>query len=342
MHIRTATSLAALLLGATLTMPAMAMGTIISNPGPAGGSAGAATPVTLPDSLAGAPLLAVDGATATRAMPDLDAAVGSMGTLTRNPDGSVTQMPASAAMRGLVEASVAGSNTGQSAGTVVGADGRTQITDGKSFPAAVVGWLWTEDQKGVWTSCTATLIGPQTILTAAHCVYKHEAGGFVGQGQFYPGVTDGVNAPFGRFEITYINVLSGYVDGFDGKNYGTSMPWDLAEVELAADAGNQIGWLGWGPDKSLAFDATMIGYPADKPKGTLWQDKCHVDDANFGDTVFWHDCDSAQGASGAALFTLDASGNTVIHGINVAEDDTRNYAVRLSGPIAQFLSEHYK
>ena len=38
------------------------------------------------------------------------------------------------------------------------------------------------------------------------------------------------------------------IDNYDGTNYGSAMPWDLAVITLAEDAGNQLGWLGFRVD----------------------------------------------------------------------------------------------
>jgi V8-like Glu-specific endopeptidase len=85
----------------------------------------------------------------------------------------------------------------------------------------------------------------------------------------------------------------------------------------------------------------MIGYPADKPQGTMWQVGCAIAAGQIGDNAFWHDCDSFEGSSGSAIIE-GAGADTVIHGVNVAEDDTRNYAVRLTPENVQWLSENYR
>ena len=70
------------------------------------------------------------------------------------------------------------------------------------------------------------------MITAAHCVYDHENGGWVKDIIFAPGATAAQTAPFGTFEWADANILKGFVSNYDGKNYGSSMPWDLAVIEL--------------------------------------------------------------------------------------------------------------
>src|SRR5262249_12289494 len=147
------------------------------------------------------------------------------------------------------------------------------------------GWLWTQDQAGNWTTCTGTLIGPKSVLTAAHCVYDHATGGWVKAMTFIPAETDAQTAPFGQFDWTNVNILKGFIDNYDGKNYRSIMPWDLAEIELQEEAGTQAGYMGFRVDSGKDFHATMISYPGDKPDGTMWTQTCNIAAKDFGDQV---------------------------------------------------------
>jgi V8-like Glu-specific endopeptidase len=337
---------AALLLGVALTAPAIAADAVAGSQPAAAPSVNRDAPFTPPGKAVPRPTPQVDASSLGRGPLALDpaAAAESMGTVTLSRDGAVSEQPASQGLRGILEDAIKGSNPTMSTNrTIVGTDTRTQVTDSSTYPAITVGWLWTEDQKGNWATCTGTLIGPRTVLTAAHCVYDHDTGGWVQSMTFIPGATDAETAPYGQFDWQNVNILKGFIDNYDGSNYGSVMPWDLAEIELQESAGDQLGWIGFRADDATDFKATQLAYPGDKPDGTLWQSTCDVPPANFGDQVYWHECGTYSGSSGAAMYEdQDGKGDLYIRGINVAEDDNVNYGVRLIDPYFQFIQDNYK
>jgi V8-like Glu-specific endopeptidase len=292
----------------------------------------------------------VDPANVSRGPLELDPAkaLASMGTVTLAKDGKVSEAPASEGMRAILEGSVKGSNPDQTTSrAVIGPDDRKQITDSSEWPYRVVGLWLAKNQKGEVHSCSATLIGPFSVITAAHCVYDHDADGWIADGVFIPGAVDAENAPFGTFGWANINILKGFIDNYQD-NYGDVMPWDLAEIELDGDAGNQLGWIGFRADDATDFHATMIGYPGDKPDGTMWTTSCDIPAANFDENNFIHTCDMTPGSSGSSMFE-DLNGETYIRGINIAEDNDQvpadqrvNYGLRLNDSYFQFMMDYYK
>ena len=294
----------------------------------------------------------VDPETVSRGSLALDpgAAAASMGTVTMEADGTVTRHAAPAAVTRALQASIEGSNKAGDAvaRAVIGGDDRVQITNSKVYPQATVGLLLSYDQKGSVAYCTATLIGPYTVITAAHCVYDHDDGGWATKIVFLPGATDTKTIPWGAFDFASATVVNGFIDDYDGKNYASVLPWDLALVTLSADAGTQIASMGVEVDPGTDFHASMIGYPADKPDVTMWQDSCDIPAANFGDQIVWHTCDTYAGASGAALWEQDGA-SIYIRAVNVAEDNAsvpmnerRNYAVRMIDPYFEWVRQNYK
>lgn len=340
MHLRAMTT--AFLIGAALAATPVFAQTA-GNTGPADIPATRAAPFALPGEATPTPPLKINSSTLSRGPLALapGAAAESMGTETLYNDGTTESKPASDAIRAFFTGT-AGSETAPVQRIVGGTDDRTQITDASGYPERIVGWLWTQAQDDSWSTCSATLIGPYTVVTAAHCVYVQDKGGWVKDALFLPGLTDPESAPYGSFAWENINILKGYIDNYDGTNYGSAMPWDLAVITLTEDAGNQLGWLGFRVDDAAQWAATVIGYPGDKPDGTMWKVQCDIAPDQFGDQIFYHTCDTFAGSSGSSMFEDAGDGNLYIRGINVAEDDQVNYGVRFIEPYYQFIMDNYK
>ena len=185
------TTLSALMLGvALIATPVLAAGSTAGSKGSGEAMTTRDAPLTPPAGLAPKPVPQVDTSSLSRGPIGMDAAAAaeSMGTVTLSRDGTVGETPASEGMRAILAEEMKGSNPTMTTDRVVDAtDDRVQITDSNNYPDAVVGWLWMQDQKGEWSTCTGTLIGPKTVITAAHCVYDHDTGGWVQSLTFLPG-----------------------------------------------------------------------------------------------------------------------------------------------------------
>lgn len=187
---------------------------------------------------------------------------------------------------------------------IIGEDDREQVTQTAQAPWRAIAWLSLQDEAGEpVTHCTGSLISSDTVLTAAHCLYNPDI--------FYPAdgparirVVPGKNGgeePFGStmaesWWVPETWVASGGRDFF--------VDWAL--IKLEEPIGASTGWFTIAvlSDKTLldqAANPVLIGYPADKPEGTMWA----ASEPAFERVRFdflWYLVDAAPGQSGSAVF----------------------------------------
>lgn len=147
-----------------------------------------------------------------------------------------------------------------------------------------------------WYQCTASLVLPNVLVTAAHCVHDYGLGeaGFADSVYWVPantGVPDGVSpGPFGVWNATDVVIANSYYAGTD--TCARSAPGivcnnDIAVVALASNGGQKAGQVlegtyGWGYNgysyvRSPAFknlvvaDITQLGYPGSFDNGYQMQ-----------------------------------------------------------------------
>jgi V8-like Glu-specific endopeptidase len=298
---------------------------------------------------------------ASRAAPitDEDTVIKSLTAVGRSADGKDLKVEPSEALREAVKkmlnapAGGGASKTsaprksgdpfvkGEASRKVFGDDDRVEVDDTTNYPYSAIGYLESRDTNGQYESCSATLIGPSTVLTAAHCIYNHNTEAWQQQMKFVPGLHGWTNAdvPFGSYEYDQAYVVQAYIDNYQGF-YGSVLGWDLGIVTLKEPVGDKLGWLGYASYEDLGeFTANIVGYPGDKPSGTMWATTCDVSPEDIGDGWFQYDCDTYPGSSGSAVYSYDDSKDErVILGVNVAESDDANTAVRINAVYLDWIN----
>lgn len=188
-----------------------------------------------------------------------------------------------------------------------GQDDRVTV-DASAAPWNMIGFLDLND-----SSCTGVLIGPATVLTAAHCI-ANEGTIETPPVEFLAGYDRGANVA--RSATIGYHVPAGWMNG---EQEGT----DFAFVYLAQPIGDQVGWMdvtGLSAAEVAAYgegngpEILQAGYSYDQQGVMTGNLACPFVDLGPDSTLI-HECDTLQGDSGSPLFIAGENGRYRVIGI---------------------------
>ena len=194
--------------------------------------------------------------------------------------------------------------SGQFERAFFGADDRVVI-DPVTAPWNMIGFV---DLSAA--SCTGTLIGPSTVLTAGHCIANN---GMIENEpvEFLAGYNRG--ASVARSRVTGYHLPQRWLNG---EQEGS----DFAFLFLAEPIGNQLGFMDVGPLSALELGALQAGSGPDLLQAGYSFDQQGVLTGNLdcpfvelgGQNTFIHQCDTLQGDSGSPIFIADGAGYRIV------------------------------
>jgi V8-like Glu-specific endopeptidase len=143
------------------------------------------------------------------------------------------------------------------------------------YPYRATGKLWFNIGSGTYV-CSASLIKPGVIVTAAHCVANFGASQFYSNWQFAAAYDGGV-APYGIATAKQARVMTVYYNGTDScAQRGVVCQNDVAVIVLNSNVGSSAGWYGYGWNgysyANNQAHITQLGYPQSIDGGS-WQER---------------------------------------------------------------------
>jgi len=182
---------------------------------------------------------------------------------------------------------------------IIGTDERNRIINTAVFPWRAICALRITAQNNRQFIGTGWLISARTVLTAGHCVFMHEEGGWAKSIQVIPGCNDAAQ-PFGLHVGTALRSVSGWTSS---KN----RDFDYGAIILPPSArpGDATGYFGLAVrnDSSLSGGTlNLSGYPSDKGGRQQWfmaqRPKA------LSNRVITYDIDTVGGQSGSPVWLL--------------------------------------
>lgn len=140
---------------------------------------------------------------------------------------------------------------------MIGQDTRVKVANTTAWPYRAMVYVRAYFPKltGAYLQGSGTLIGAETVLTAAHVVYSPLYGGYASRVEVVPAYNRG-QAPFGTGVGNRLYLLSGYTSNLGSTN-------DMAVVKLNSAIGKKTGWLNPTTGIKAGQTLTMSGYSAD-------------------------------------------------------------------------------
>lgn len=211
---------------------------------------------------------------------------------------------------------------------VIGTDERVEITATDLYPWRCICSLRIRAADGRSFIGTGWLISPRVLLTAGHCVYMHDAGGWADEIEVIPG-RQGSNEPFGSAICTQMSSTHGWVtDNDTNSDYGVIM---LPENKRFGD---DLGWIGYANRATGDLENTVVnlsGYPGDKPAGTQWFDNKQL--ISVTNEKLFYEIDTFGGQSGAPVWQYMPDGTRYGVGIHTSGHLSGNSATRINDAV---------
>lgn len=217
---------------------------------------------------------------------------------------------------------------GNVSSTIFGGDNRTIVPNTSKAPYSKIVMIeshYAGQAKNEFMQGTGELIGPNTVLTAGHCVIEKEDGNARPQWiKVYEGLKPGANGqPTAKLEAD--GTSSSYLTAYKNAPIVSQQRYDndLGVIKLNKNLGSQVGTFGLTTSEKVGENVTLTGFSGDKyPNMTTASGKITGLTTNRES----YQIDMLPGASGSGLF----DSNQRITAINTYENKTENFGTRIN------------
>jgi V8-like Glu-specific endopeptidase len=202
---------------------------------------------------------------------------------------------------------------------VIGRDERVRV--GTSYPYSAQCKLFITFPDGEAFIGSGTLIGPKHLLTAGHCAWSAENGGWAKSIEVVPGLS-GAYKPFGSAWAHGIRAYRGYTEGGD-RNH------DFALITLDRPIGNSAGWFGYAYWPEIeGYTANIAGYPGDRDNGVYqYYHSGPIDKAD--EMQVYYRIDTYGGQSGSGVYSIEEDGGRYVFAVHAWGNDQTNGGTRI-------------
>jgi glutamyl endopeptidase len=181
------------------------------------------------------------------------------------------------------------------------ADERTHIVETDEAPWRMVCALSIDGPLGTYRG-TGWRVGPRTVITAGHCVYTSDMGGWANKITVSPG-QDGEERPYGSLESTKFSTVDLWEKNQDPD-------FDISAIHLSEPIGDRVGWFQVAslPDDRLKdYLVNVSGYPGQPGDGKeQWWAKNRI--RAVTPRRIFYEVDTSGGQSGAPVYIIENEG----------------------------------
>ncbi len=227
----------------------------------------------------------------------------------------------------VVSASVASFGTAALLEVVIDDDDRTVVPDPLELPWRHICALRIVSQSSKEYVGTGWFIGPKTVMTAGHCVYLHDDGGWPKSITVIPALNGNVE-PYGESIATRFRATEGWTTKQDTN-------FDYGAILLDQPIGRDAGWFSFAAldDNDLETnDANIAGYPYDRDHATRQYFHARRISSLSPQKLFYA-IDTFGGQSGSPIWFNLESGQRIAVGVHTTGSSTSNSGTRITRDI---------